>query len=66
METMEDILQDDLVCLLCLQVPNEWFTIESCGCRFCQQVGFNLFKVLQWKLNVITIHILVHGDVCSL
>ncbi|XP_046462334.1 probable E3 ubiquitin-protein ligase RNF144A [Daphnia pulex] len=37
METMEDILQDDLVCLLCLQVPNEWFTLESCGCRFCQQ-----------------------------
>ena len=40
METMEDILQDDLVCLLCLQVPNEWFTIENCGCRFCQQVIF--------------------------
>lgn len=38
METMEDILQDDLVCLLCLQVPNEWFTIETCGCKFCQQV----------------------------
>lgn len=37
METMEDILQDDLVCLLCLQVPNEWFTIEACHCRFCQQ-----------------------------
>lgn len=37
-DSMEAIVQEDLVCLLCLQIPNEWFTVKTCGCKFCHQV----------------------------
>lgn len=40
--SMEEIVQDDMVCLLCLQVPKEWFVIRACGCKFCLQVIFNM------------------------
>ena len=39
---MEAIVHDDMVCLLCLQIPKEWFVIEACGCRFCLQVSFKV------------------------
>jgi len=40
---MEAIVHDDMVCLLCLQIPKEWFVIEACGCRFCLQVSFIVY-----------------------
>ena len=39
---MEAIVKDDMVCLLCLQIPKEWFIIESCGCRFCLPVSLHI------------------------
>lgn len=40
-ESLEEIVQDNMVCLLCLQVPKEWFVIRNCSCRFCLQVIFD-------------------------
>jgi len=34
--------EDNTICLLCLQIPNEWFSIEMCGCQFCRQVNVTL------------------------
>jgi len=33
----ETVTKEDGTCLLCLQIPKEWYHIGVCGCQFCRQ-----------------------------
>ena len=62
----ETVTKEDGTCLLCLQIPKEWYHIGVCGCQFCRQVNItlNLVSVNRWCIFFYSSA--VYGRVCTL